>query len=267
VTARESFELQGPVGRLVGTTTPTKEGTVPVVLVHGINMSSDVWADVVPLLADGRQVITLDLRGHGESDHVGPYDAGSYADDVLAVLDHLGIDGAHVVGTSFGGTVACAIANGAPARATTIAAVGSALVVEGLDIDAAVEAIRAVGVRDFFAGFMPQASFAPGVDQALLDRALDSASNGRSVDTVIDVATAALTADNRALATGVKAPALVVTGEVDMTCPVPFGQAMAEALGVEHVVVPGRGHVLSMEDPDGLATLLTEHFARHEQHG
>jgi pimeloyl-ACP methyl ester carboxylesterase len=122
-------------------------------------------------------------------------------------------------------------------------------------------------VRDFFAGFIPQASFAPGVSQALLDRALEAASNGRTVDTVIDVSTTALAADNRQLATGVKAPALVVTGELDMTCPVPFGHAMAEALGTTHVVVPGRGHVISMEDPDGLATLLATHLARHETQG
>ena len=263
------FELQGPAGRLVGETRgpANGDGLTPVALVHGINMSRDVWSEVATALASTRQVVTLDLRGHGESDHVGPFSAEDYAADTIAALDHLAIDAVHVVGTSFGGAVACAVANAVPARVVSLAAVGSALVVEGLDVDGAVAAIKAVGVRDFFAGFMPQASFAPGVDQSLLDRALAAASDGRSVDTVIDVAVTALQADNRPLATGVKAPALVVTGELDMTCPVPFGQAMAEALGTAHVVVPGRGHVLSMEDPESLVALLAAHFAEHDTAG
>lgn len=261
------FEIQGPAGRLVGDVIDGPAHAAPAVLVHGINMSRDVWADVAGRLAADRRVVTLDLRGHGESDKNGPFDAASYADDVVAVLDHLDILSAHAVGTSFGGAVVCALASSAPGRTASIAAVGSALAVEGIDIDGAVAAIRAVGVRDFFAGFMPQTSFAPGVDQAILDRALEAAANGRTVDTVVEVSTAALTADNRSLATGVKAPALVLTGELDMTCPVPAGEAMAQALGTEHVVLPGLGHVVSMEDPDGLAGVLAGHFAKSEGSG
>jgi pimeloyl-ACP methyl ester carboxylesterase len=261
------FEIQGPAGLLVGDVTDGPGDAVPAVLVHGINMSRDVWTDVAARLSSDRRVVTLDLRGHGESDKTGPFDAASYADDVIAVLDHLDVLSAHAVGTSFGGAVVCALANSAPGRATSIAAVGSALAVEGIDIDGAVAAIEAVGVRDFFAGFMPQASFAPGVDQAILDRALAAAADGRTVETVVDVSRAALTADNSSLATGVKAPALVLTGELDMTCPVPAGRAMAEALGTEHVVLPGLGHVVSMEDPEGLAGVLAAHFAKHETSG
>ena len=65
-------------------------------------------------------------------------------------------------------------------------------------------------------------------------------------------------------ARAVQVPALVVTGEHDMTCPVPAGAAVAAALRTEHVVMPGRGHVVSMEDPAGVAALVLQHVTAHD---
>src|SRR5439155_19748235 len=131
---------------------------LPVVLVHGINMSRDVWADVLDPLARSRRVAAFDLRGHGASHRSGPFTAEDYAADTLAVMDHLAIERAHVVGTSFGGSVACVLAVAAPARVASVAAIGSALCVEGIDLDGAAAAIRGAGVRTFFAACIPQAS-------------------------------------------------------------------------------------------------------------
>ena len=262
----ERFEVAGPAGRLAGATAGSaSEGALPVVLVHGINMSSDVWMDVLERLAGRRRIVVFDLRGHGGSDRKGPFTAEDYASDTLAVMDHLGIARAHVAGTSFGGAVACVLAAKVPARVASIAAFGSALAVEGIDVDGAVAALRAADVRPFFAAFLPQASFAPGTDPQLIERALDAASNDRDVETVVAVATTAFRTDSRAMARTLRVPALVVTGELDATCPVAAGAEMARALGVEHRVIPGRGHVLSMEDPDVVARLIEEHAASHER--
>jgi pimeloyl-ACP methyl ester carboxylesterase len=266
VSTEQTFEVAGPAGSIVGVDlTPDGDASgLPVLLVHGINMSRDVWTGVAALLARNRRVVAFDLRGHGQSDKVGPFTADDYADDALAVLDERGIDRAHVVGTSFGGSTAAAMAVKAPDRVASVASFGGALAVDGLDLDGAVGVLRQVGVRDFFAALLPQASFAPGTDQGLIDRALDAASNGRDVDTVIAVTTAALTADTTVTAQAVSAPALVVTGEHDMTCPVPAGQAVADAWRTELVVLEGRGHVVSMECPDDVAQLIERHSAAHD---
>lgn len=263
----ESFVLDGPAGTLSGVRSGPDGGStgLPVLLLHGINMSRDVWTEVAERLSATRDVIAFDLRGHGSSTHQGPFTAEDYAADALAVLDGLKVDRVHAVGTSFGGSVACALAVEAPSRVATVASFGGALTVEGLDLDGAVAAIRGAGVRDFFAAFMPQASFAPGTDPALLARALDAASNGRAVETVVDVASTALTADTTSTAEAVQVPALVVTGELDMTCPVPAGAAVAKALRTEHVVLAGRGHVVSMECPDEVASLIEQHASRHDR--
>ncbi|MBI5088867.1 MAG: alpha/beta hydrolase [Actinobacteria bacterium] len=265
-----TFEIKGPAGLLSGAESvpdgPDGAGAVglPIVLVHGINMSRDVWTEVAELLSPRHRVVTFDLRGHGRSSKDGPFTANDYAADTLAVMDALGIERAHVVGTSFGGSTAAVLASSAPDRVATVASFGGALAVEGLDLDGAIAFIKSVGVRDFFAAFLPQGSFAPGTDQALLDRALDAASVGREVDTVIEVTTTALQADTTAAAQAVSVPALVVTGEHDMTCPVPAGQAVAAALRTTHVVMPERGHVVSMEDPAGVVALIEQHVAAHD---
>jgi pimeloyl-ACP methyl ester carboxylesterase len=92
----------------------------PVVLLHGFPDSHRLWRNQVPALRDaGFQVIVPDLRGYGGSDK--PADVESYsipflAADVLGVLDHLGIERAHVVGHDWGAALAWAIAAFAPER-------------------------------------------------------------------------------------------------------------------------------------------------------
>ena len=266
MTTSERFVADGPAGSLAGVDQAPAGGAhgLPVLLVHGINMSKDVWADVADRVAERRRVVSFDLRGHGESATGGPYTESDYADDALAVLDARGIERAHVVGTSFGGSAAASLAARHPERVASIASFGGALAVGEIDVESAVGFLRQAGVRDFFAGMLPQVSFAPGTDQALIDRALDAASNGRDVETVVAVTTTALAADTTATAEAVDTPALVVTGELDMTCPVVAGEAVAKALGTELVVLQGRGHVVSMEDPEAVAALIEGHAAAHD---
>jgi pimeloyl-ACP methyl ester carboxylesterase len=145
-----------------------------------------------------------------------------------------------------------------------VASIGGALAPGELDLDGAIAMIRAVGVHDFFAGFLPQGSFAPGTEQTLIDRALRAASRDRDVEMVIDLTTTALSTDVSDIARDIEVPTMVVTGEVDMTCPVQMGRELADAMGTDLIVLPGRGHVVSMEAPEEMAALIAEHAARHD---
>ncbi|MGH7803608.1 MAG: alpha/beta fold hydrolase, partial [Candidatus Binatia bacterium] len=102
-------------------------------------------------------------------------------------------------------------------------------------------------------------------DPALVERALDAASKDRDVETVIAVARTAFAADLRATGAAVRAPALVVTGELDMTCPVAAGAEMANVLRTAHHVVPGKGHVITLEDPTTVAAMILAHAARNDE--
>ena len=97
----------------------------PIVLVHGWPQHWWMWRHVVPLLAPHAHLVMIDLRGFGWSDAPpGPYDKQTLADDLLAVLDALGLDRVGLVAHDWGawsGFLACMAA---PERFTAFLALG-----------------------------------------------------------------------------------------------------------------------------------------------
>jgi pimeloyl-ACP methyl ester carboxylesterase len=92
----------------------------PVVLLHGFPDSGRLWREQVPALAGaGFRVIVPDLRGYGASDQPAEVDAYGLpflAGDVLGVLDHLGVERAHVVGHDWGAALAWGLGSLTPDR-------------------------------------------------------------------------------------------------------------------------------------------------------
>jgi 3-oxoadipate enol-lactonase len=89
-----------------------------VLLVHAFPLSRRMWApQVAALTAAGYRVIAPDLRGFGQSEASdGPYPLALLADDLLALLDTLGIASTAVVGLSMGGYIAFRLIEKAPER-------------------------------------------------------------------------------------------------------------------------------------------------------
>lgn len=82
-----------------------------LLLIHGLGSSSRDWEKQVPVFARKYQVITLDLRGHGQSSKPpGPYSIRLFAKDTAALVRELGIQPLHIVGISMGGMVAFELA-------------------------------------------------------------------------------------------------------------------------------------------------------------
>ncbi|MGW3666505.1 alpha/beta fold hydrolase [Streptomyces sp. NPDC005141] len=81
---------------------------LPVMLIHGHPFNRTLWApQVEALVAAGHRVITPDLRGYGDSGvDAGPVHLEDFADDLVGLLDHLGVDRAVVGGVSMGGQIA-----------------------------------------------------------------------------------------------------------------------------------------------------------------
>jgi pimeloyl-ACP methyl ester carboxylesterase len=109
----------------------TDEGAAtPVVLLHGFAVNADLnWRPpgITAALVRGFRVIALDLRGHGLSDK--PHDPGRYGmemlEDIPRLLDHPGIERAHVVGYSLGGIITLKLAATHPERLLSAAVLGA----------------------------------------------------------------------------------------------------------------------------------------------
>jgi pimeloyl-ACP methyl ester carboxylesterase len=95
-------------------------GTRPLILVHGLLLSQEMHRPLAQdLAARGNRVITIDLLGHGESDRprdMWRYSMSFFGEQVVGLMDHLGIEQAVVMGTSLGANTALEIASSAPER-------------------------------------------------------------------------------------------------------------------------------------------------------
>ncbi len=96
---------------------PTIGSGRPVVLVAGFTADNTYWDQLAALLADERQLITLDNRGVGESDDPkDPYSMGTMAADVLTVANALSLDSFDLVGQSMGTSISVTLASTHPGR-------------------------------------------------------------------------------------------------------------------------------------------------------
>ena len=86
------------------------QDTSALVLLHEITESSGSWDPIVERLRATYRVVTVDLRGHGESPLGEAYDPVSYATDVVETVASAGIERPVVIGHSLGGVVASAVA-------------------------------------------------------------------------------------------------------------------------------------------------------------
>jgi len=89
----------------------------PLLLVPGLSGVAAFWAPLVPVLAQSYRVVLHDHRGTGRSTHARiDYSVDQMTDDVVQLMDHLGIESAHLIGHSTGGAIGQTIALDRPER-------------------------------------------------------------------------------------------------------------------------------------------------------
>jgi len=235
----------------------------PVVLAHGFALTSRMWDPQVAALAPRYRVIVYDARGQGRSevpDDPERYSQPEMVGDLLGLLDHLGLDRAHVGGLSMGGGVALAFALAHPERVAGLAVCDAGA---GSDDPAGhaarlrrwrdslerggVEAFAEECLRDpLLADYAAQGPEAAGLLRRLVTanpaRGLAHALTG-----VIGRRPAVYALEERLAR--LARPLLVIVGERDHPC-----RKVADFLArtvprAELVVIPGSGHVTSLEQP------------------
>lgn len=237
---------------------------LPVVLLHGFPLSSEIWAEVAERLQPDFRLLAPDLRGHGSSDAPqGPYTMDALAEDVVGFADALHLERFVLGGHSMGGYVAFRVAARCPERLAGLVFVATRAEADTEEGKArraaAVERISKEGGRVFLQDFLPNLvsegtrTSRPEVLRRLWDMA------ARVPDHVLVACLEGMMhrPDSRELLGRLGGPALVVAGEADAVVPVESARAMAQALPqAQLVVVAGAGHVPSLEAPEATAAAL-----------
>ncbi len=245
-------------------------GGTPTILLHPLAMSSRLWETVAGDFGAGRDIIAVDLRGHGDSVWNGEaFSIEDLASDVALLLDTLDIAQADVLGMSMGGCTAIALATARPDRVRRLALCDTTAWY-GADAKTAWEE-RAVAAesrpRSELIPFQVQRWFADSFRQNSPDMVQ------HAVDVFLETEAAthaqacrALGAfDGRARLNRITAKTAVFTGEEDYATPPAMGINLAENIaGATFGVWPGVRHFSLLESPD-LRAAVAQHFAADDR--
>ena len=235
----------------------------PLILVHGFSLDRRMWDDQFAFLATDYRVIRYDVRGFGNSTDA-PVQPYSYLDDLMVLMDHIGIEAAHLVGLSMGGAIVVDFAVEHPERVLSLVPVDAPL--------GGVEWLTNFGTR---MGITARLANQVGMDSALdlwlgdelLEPAMNNPACAPALEEIIRDYTGwhwtsgakSMSRDTQTseLLNTIVSPTLVIVGEHDLIDFHAMGDVMAEGIaGARKVVIPNVGHMSNMEDPTAFNELL-----------
>lgn len=242
-----------------------------VLLVHAFPFSSRMWTPQLAAVPGGWRFVAPDLRGFGRTE-AGPGDEplamDVFADDLVALLDHLGEEKAVVCGLSMGGYISFALwrrhperiralvlcdtrasADGEEGRAARYAIAERALT-EGMSVVADVQIPRVLS--DTTRQTKPEVvAVARDMIEATSPNTFSRAQHGM-----------AARPDSTALLPHIHVPTLVIVGDEDVTTPPADSEAMVAALPNARLVrIPGAGHLSNLEAPEAFNSALAGFLA------
>lgn len=231
---------------------------VPVVLLHGFPFNRTLWREQVEALRDRYTVITVDLRGHGETPATeAPATMEEMAHDVAALLDELGIKVRVVLGgLSMGGYVALAFYQLFPerVRALLLADTRPQADTEEAKLNREETATRVLheGIHTIADAMLPKllAPATQAEQTQIVRRVRDMILQTDPQGAAAALRGMALRRDHTKLLREIKCPTLIIVGSLDAITPPADAQLMQrEIRGSRLEVIAGAGHVSNVERP------------------
>jgi len=229
----------------------------PIVLVHGFASTKETnWVNpgwVTTLTGAGRRVIALDNRGHGQSSKLyspADYQTSMMADDVRALLDHLAIERADVMGYSMGARITAYLAVEHPARVRSA-------VIGGLGI----RLVDGVGLPMSIANALEAPSLADVTDPTGRVFRAFAEQTGSDLKALAACIRGSREVLSREQVGAIGIPVLVAVGTKDDVAG--SGPALAALIpGAQALDIPGRDHMLAVGDKaykTGVLDFLNQH--------
>lgn len=247
----------------------------PLLILNGGLMTYAAWGPVANRLAENHRLILNDLRGQLLSPGAAPSALAENVDDLTALLDHLEIESAHVLGTSYGGEVALFLAALAPERVRSLTAVtvmdyATESIWQGVEtLRLLVEAALAGGDKGRLHDRVVEDVYSPSYRH---EHAEELAERRKQIAALPDswfqglegIMAAMESLDARPYLGAIRCPTLVVVAARDEVIPPERSFALARAIeGAETRVHETSGHALVAEDPDWLTEVTLEFLRKH----
>jgi 3-oxoadipate enol-lactonase len=229
----------------------------PLLFVHGYPLNRQMWQPQLDGLADVARIITVDLRGHGDSPAIpGPYTMDLFAGDLVAFLDALGItDTVVLCGLSMGGYVAFAFYRSYAARLAGLILTATRAAADSpetrLARDQSAILAREKGVAAIVDGMLPRLlspwTRAQKPELVILARRIML---NTSIEGVLgDLEGLKNRVDSTPTLAQINLPTLLLPGAEDVIVPLKEAQAMQAGIrGAQLEVIPNAGHLPNLEN-------------------
>jgi pimeloyl-ACP methyl ester carboxylesterase len=242
----------------------------PLLLLNGVGMSVSAWEPVAWQFAERFRLVRCDFRGQLKMPVTPPADVTDHAEDVVALMDHLELETAHLVGTSFGGVMAMLVAGRYPDRVRSLITIAAA---DGFDEEMAdeielwkVACRRSLdgGDRGHLSDVLDPLIFSPAyIESHTEERAMRRAQISALPDLwfeglfgLLDSALSLRLPDELA---AIRCPTLVVAAELDGFVPLDRVRDLAESIGgARFEVIKGAGHAVVIEQPQRFVELCLD---------
>lgn len=243
--------------------TGREDGPV-VVLSNSMGADLRMWDGVLPALEEHFRVVRYDTRGHGQSPEVpGPYSMDDLADDVVALLDRLGLEKAHLVGLSLGGMTGIRLAARAPERVDRLVLLctGAFLEVGPAYTERAAQ-VRSQGTGSVAEGVVSRWFTPDHLEQHPDVRAFHEAMcAATSPEGYAGSCEAIAAMDLRPDLPHIEAPTLAIAGADDPATPPSYLREIADGVPDGRlVVVPDAAHLAAAQQPEAVAAAILEHL-------
>lgn len=235
----------------------------PLLLVHGLMVTGEMFESVIERFADRHRVIVPDLRGHGRSrDLPPPYSAAQLASDLANLLDHLGIDSTAVLGYSQGGAIAQQLVLDYPQQCNRLVlactyAYNMATPREWLEGHLTPLLIRLLGLRRLADLVVSQSMLQVDQERA---RWLADLMAGQNRALMLTAWKETMAFDSRKWLGEIKCPTLVIAGSKDQGVPIHHAKMLHDGIpGSRLVLIDGTDHALIWTHADEFLR-VTEEF-------
>ncbi|MGB3503582.1 MAG: 3-oxoadipate enol-lactonase [Mesorhizobium sp.] len=238
-------------------------GDKPVVVFsNSLGTDFRIWDDVVAALRPHCRVIRYDKRGHGLSEATpAPYSINDHVGDLAALLDHLGVTQAAIVGLSVGGIIAQGLAAARPDLVKAVVLSNTAHRVGTTESwNARIEAVTANGLGSIADNVM-KLWFTPEFHENQPEKLAGCRSmmSRTPLEGYAGTCAALRDADMTASTRALTIPALCIGGDQDGSTPPALVRSLAELIpGAQFEIIPQSGHIPCVEQPDAHAALILQ---------